>query len=120
MTFNPLSSIASSVRGTSIPGNRKLYQLANGDMAFGLSQPTVSRIITRVSTAFRNKAFPHTLAQQEREQEGFYTHRRRIPKAIGCIDGSLVPVKTPSVNENAYVCRQQFHAINVQGVVHMI
>ena len=31
------------------------YQLGNGDMAFGLSQPTVSRIITRVTTALRKK-----------------------------------------------------------------
>jgi hypothetical protein len=90
-------------------------------MAFGHSQPTVSCIITRATTAFRNKArqvitFPPTLAQQEREQEGFYTHCRRIPNVIGCIDGSLIPVKTPSVNENAYVCRKQFHAVNVQGV----
>ena len=57
------------------------YQLGNGDMAFGLSQPTVSRIITRVTTALRKKAqqiisFPRTLAQQEREREGFYTDRR--------------------------------------------
>ena len=97
------------------------YQLGNGDMAFGLSQPTVSRIITRVTTALRKKAqqiisFPRTLAQREREREGFYTDRRRIPNVIGCIDGSLVPIKTPSVNENGYVCRKQFHAINIQGV----
>ncbi|XP_064630742.1 putative nuclease HARBI1 [Lineus longissimus] len=96
-------------------------QLDNGDMSNGLSQPTISRIITRVATALQGKAkhfitFPRTAAEQERQKEGFYTERHRIPNVIGCVDGSLIPIKCPSVNENAYVCRKQWHAINVQGI----
>ena len=96
-------------------------QLDNGDMASGLSQPTISRIVTRVAAALEGKArqfitFPRTADEQEREKEGFYTERHRIPNVIGCIDGSLIPIKCPSGNEASYVCRKQCHAINVQGI----
>ena len=97
------------------------YQLSNGDMASGLSQPTISRVVTRVAAALQSKArqfikFPGTAAELEHEMEGFYTERHQIPNVIGCVDGSLIPIKCPSVNENSYVCRKQFHAINVQGI----
>ncbi|XP_064641948.1 putative nuclease HARBI1 [Lineus longissimus] len=97
------------------------FQLVNGDMASGLSQPTISRIVTRVSSALEAKVqqfivFPRTAAEQEREKEGFYYERHRIPNVVGCIDGSLIPIKCPSVNEASYICRKQRHAINVQGV----
>lgn len=60
--------------------------------------------------------FPQQPAVQEVAAEGFYTERRRIPNVLGCIDGSLVPIKSPSQHEEAYVCRKGFHAINVQCV----
>ncbi|XP_064646148.1 putative nuclease HARBI1 [Lineus longissimus] len=95
-------------------------QLATADMVH-VSQPTVSRIITGVSEALVNRArqfisFPHDLETQERISEGFYTRRNRIPNVLGCIDGSLVAVRSPTQNEEAYVCRKGFHALNIQGV----
>lgn len=87
----------------------------------GLSQPTVSRIVTRVARALSARSkdiitFPYSQADQDIQMEGFYTNRHRIPNVLGCIDGSLIPIKAPSAHENAYVCRKQFHAINTQAV----
>ncbi len=37
-----------------------------------------------------------------------------FPGVIGCIDGTQIPITTPSVNEGDYVNRKAFHSINVQ------
>lgn len=47
---------------------------------------------------------------------GFY-QRAGIPGIIGAIDGTLVPIIGPTVNEDVYVCRKGFHAVNIQAVV---
>ena len=36
-----------------------------------------------------------------------------IPNVIGCIDGSFIPIKRPPINENIFVCRKGYHALNV-------
>ncbi|XP_064631620.1 putative nuclease HARBI1 [Lineus longissimus] len=95
------------------------FQLATGDVS-GISQPSVSRIVTRVATALqrishRVIAFPRDRVAQNRIKEGFYDERHRIPNVLGCLDGSLVEIKCPSEEEAAYICRHHYHAINVQG-----
>ncbi|XP_036397406.1 putative nuclease HARBI1 [Megalops cyprinoides] len=37
-----------------------------------------------------------------------------FPNVIGCVDGTQIPIKAPSVNEGDYVNRKSFHSINVQ------
>ena len=96
------------------------FQLVSGDTVH-LSQPTLSRIVTRVTDALARRArqfinFPFDDASLDRIKEGFYTDRHRIPNVLGVVDGSLVQIKAPSINEQAYVGRKGFHAINVQGV----
>ena len=39
-----------------------------------------------------------------------------IPNVLGAIDGTLIPIKRPEIYEHLYVCRQGYHAINVQAV----
>ena len=31
-------------------------------------------------------------------------------------DGILVPIKTPTLHEDCYICRNHYHAINIQAV----
>lgn len=35
---------------------------------------------------------------------------------IGCIDGTHIPIKAPSINEGDYVNRKSVHSINVQVI----
>ncbi|XP_064650925.1 putative nuclease HARBI1 [Lineus longissimus] len=97
------------------------FQLATADMCGSISQPSTSRIVTRVATALQRIspniiAFPRERERRNLIKEGFYNERRRIPSVLGCLDGSLVQIKRPSQDEAAYVCRHNYHAINVQGV----
>ena len=39
-----------------------------------------------------------------------------FPNDLGCVDGSLIPIKAPSSPEDIYVCRKGCHALNVQGI----
>ena len=49
-------------------------------------------------------------------KQGFY-RKCRIPNTVGAVDGTLIPIIAPTDNEAVYVCRKNFHAINVQAVV---
>ncbi|XP_052468303.1 putative nuclease HARBI1 [Carassius gibelio] len=39
-----------------------------------------------------------------------------FPNVIGCIDGTHIPIKAPSINEGDYVNRKSIHSINVQVI----
>ncbi|XP_060073900.1 putative nuclease HARBI1 [Ylistrum balloti] len=41
---------------------------------------------------------------------------RGFPSVLGAVDGTLIPIETPSIDEYHYVCRNGFHALNIQGV----
>lgn len=42
----------------------------------------------------------------------------RFPNVVGAIDGTLIPIKGMSGDEEPiYVSRKNFHALNIQGVV---
>ena len=42
----------------------------------------------------------------------------RIPNCVGAVDGTLIPIKGMNgLEEPAYVCRKNFHALNIQAVV---
>lgn len=95
------------------------FQLVTGD-TLGLSQSSVSRSIQKVSTALANRAgqyiqFPTDGRRILRIKEGFMD-ATGFPNVLGCVDGSLIPIKAPSSREDIYVCRKGFHALNVQGI----
>ncbi|XP_041374252.1 putative nuclease HARBI1 [Gigantopelta aegis] len=95
------------------------FQTVGGDIA-GISQPSVSRIVARVSTAFSRKAtqiirFPRAQNEQQQIMAGFY-ESIQFPNTLRCVDGSLIRIKCPSVDEHVYVCRTNFHSLNIQGI----
>ena len=41
----------------------------------------------------------------------------KIPNCVDTVDGTLIPIKGMSgTDEPAYVCRKNFHALNIQAV----
>jgi len=40
--------------------------------------------------------------------------RCQFPKVIGAIDGTLIKITAPKVHPKAYVCRKNYHAIQLQ------
>ena len=95
------------------------FQQVIGDI-MGFSQPSVSRSVKRVSTALSNIAgqiikFPMDNRQMQYVKEGFM-NEFKFPNVLGCVDGSLIPIKAPSSREDVYICRKGYHALNVQGI----
>ena len=41
---------------------------------------------------------------------------KEFPLVLGAVDGTLIPIKAPSVDEHLYVSRRGYHAINIQCV----
>jgi hypothetical protein len=51
-----------------------------------------------------------------RVKEGFHSNAQ-IPNVIGAIDGTLIPIQGHSgAEEPTFVCKNGYHAINVQAV----
>ncbi|CAG2216264.1 HARBI1 [Mytilus edulis] len=95
------------------------FQTVVGDI-MGISQPSMSRIVQRVSSALCRHAgqyirFPTTPRFQQAVKEGFM-NEFTFPNVLGCVDGSLVQIKAPSTREDMYVCRKGYHALNIQGI----
>ncbi|CAC5423008.1 HARBI1 [Mytilus coruscus] len=97
------------------------FQQVVGDLV-GLSQPTISRIVSRTSRALAAKVadfikFPLSPREQLAVKQGF-SSEFNMPNTVGFVDGTLIAIKRPTEREDAYVhvCRKMFHALNVQGV----
>ncbi|WAR30942.1 HARB1-like protein [Mya arenaria] len=43
----------------------------------------------------------------------------RIPRVLGAIDCTLIPITTPTTHEASYVCRKGYRALNVQAVDYL-
>ena len=54
-------------------------------------------------------------AEQVTVKHGFATEFN-MSNTLDCVDGTFIPIKAPSEREEAYVCRNSFHGLNVQGV----
>jgi len=85
----------------------------NGD-----SKPSVSRIIEQclnltITLAPSVIKFPTTVQGFNTVKQSFY-NSARFPNVFGVVDGSQIPIKAPRENEPIFVCRKQFHSINVQ------
>lgn len=39
-----------------------------------------------------------------------------MPRVIGAVDGSLIPIRAPNNQEHLYMCHKGFHAINTMAV----
>lgn len=86
----------------------------------GVSQPTVSRVIGSVLLALNghlnNVKFPTSNEKIIHIKSQFFK-LAKFPGVIGAVDGTLIPILAPKVDEFAYVCRKGYHVLDVQGVV---
>ena len=54
--------------------------------------------------------FPMTNTERQSVMFNFYDIKE-FPLVLGAVDGTLIPIKAPSVDEHLYVCRKGFHAL---------
>ncbi|XP_042210294.1 putative nuclease HARBI1 [Homarus americanus] len=95
------------------------FQHVLGDTV-GLTQASVSRIIRDVTQILTERArfeikMPTGNVQIARTVQGF-ARIRNLPRVIGAIDGTHIPIKAPIENEGTYVNRKRYHSLNVQVV----
>jgi hypothetical protein len=86
----------------------------------GLSQQSVSKIITSVSNILADKArneikMPTGILQLQQTMSDFHAVAG-FPQVIGAIDSSHIPIKAPSEDELIFVNRKKYHSLNVQVV----
>ena len=86
----------------------------------GMSQASVSRVITGVTDALchlanRTITFP-VIRQKIIDNKQAFSAIAGFPNVIGAIDCTRIPIKSPANNEEAYVNRKGVHTINVQAV----
>lgn len=97
-------------------GNGSQYH-SIGDM-HGIHKSTVCRIVDRVSRAIIRILFlkyvrwPNNCAHIS---GGFFSIAG-FPRLAGAVDGTLIPIKAPRMNENDYVDRHGQHSINAMVV----
>ena len=92
------------------------FQSVIGNL-FGISQPTASRTVTRVSDAITRQMakWVHLPSQQQADAHKLKFFRMAgFPGVIGCVDGTHVRIQAPVENEHEYVNRKNVHSINVQ------
>lgn len=86
----------------------------------GISKASVCRCIHSVVDVLCEMA-PNFISEPKTESEigvaksGFYAISS-FPNVIGCIDGTLIPIKCPIIDENVFVCRKGFHCLNIQAI----
>ncbi|XP_018026978.1 putative nuclease HARBI1 isoform X2 [Hyalella azteca] len=95
------------------------FQNVVGDIS-GLSQPSVSNIITSVTNALAEKSLnevkmPAGVIERQQTMRDFHA-LGGFPRVIGAIDGSRIPIKAPVDDEAIFVNRKKFHSMNIQVV----
>ncbi|XP_067659984.1 putative nuclease HARBI1 [Haliotis asinina] len=96
-------------------------QLCNGD-DFGVSQPTVSNVITDTLNALCTPQLIGRFIRMPINRQEIQHHQRQFheiggfPGVVGVIDGTHVRIISPTEHENEYVNRKIFHSLNVQVV----
>lgn len=109
------------------PHHRFLVALrfyATGDFCYsvgdahGISKASVHNCVQRVTTVIINTYFQEVVSwpegDEERRQIASEFHQKaRFPAVCGAIDGTLIPILTPSENEWQFVDRKGGHSLNV-------
>ncbi|KAL2092732.1 hypothetical protein ACEWY4_012530 [Coilia grayii] len=117
--FNPLEVLSDEavVRKYQLtrPQIRELLQLVHPHLVLGdglgMSKASISRSVTAVTQVLLQladgMAFPSTPDDIASTTQGFHGVAG-LPRVIGVIDGTLIPVARPSDNEPIYLCRKGF------------
>lgn len=95
------------------------FQNVVGDTS-GLSQPSMSNIITSVTNILSEKSLneikmPAGVIQLQQGMRDFHA-LAGFPSVIGAIDCSHIPIKAPMDDEAIFVNRKKFHSMNIQVV----
>ncbi|XP_059380106.1 putative nuclease HARBI1 [Carassius carassius] len=97
-----------------------MQQCSSDDL--GLSQPSVSRVITQTITALSEPlivsefiSFPLDIPTLQAQKTAFM-NIAGFPGVVGVIDGTHIRIIAPSEDEDVYVNRKRYHSINVQVV----
>ncbi|KAJ3602710.1 hypothetical protein NHX12_030459 [Muraenolepis orangiensis] len=88
---------------------------------YGLSKTSVWRCVEAVTNLLLGHAndyirLPSTRQEIMEVHQGFYAIAG-IPRVIGLVDGTLIPIANPSMRDQAFISRKGYAAINVQVVV---
>ena len=83
-----------------------------------LSKASVSRCVAAVTPILLRHArehikFPNTREEIRDTHRGFY-EMAGIPRVIGAVDGTLIPLLNPSLVDPCWVCRKHYTALNIQ------
>ena len=95
------------------------FQIVCGDVC-NVSQPSVSRIVRKVSKAIAMKSkdfivFPTGEAAIKTQQ--LFKSKFGFPHVVGCVDGSHVPIQSPNLPDREFFrCRKGYMSLNVQGI----
>ncbi|KAL9962111.1 hypothetical protein ACROYT_G031184 [Oculina patagonica] len=84
---------------------------------FNVTYSSVSRTVVRVMKAvceLKNQYIRWPNGNEINEVKADFGDT--FPGVIGAIDGTLIHIRCPSENKEAYNCRKRFHALNVQVV----
>ena len=86
---------------------------------FNISAIQVSRTIRRVVSCFEGQLSNEIIFPEgdrvSSVKRGFF-EIAAFPNVIGCVDGSLIPIKKPTEHEHIYVSRKHYHAINLMVI----
>ncbi|KAM3859309.1 putative nuclease HARBI1 [Diretmus argenteus] len=87
----------------------------------GLSKASVSRSVAAVTPILLRHARRHIRMATTREEvrqvhDGFFA-MAGIPRVIGLVDGTLIPLLNPSLVDPSWISRKHYAAINTQVVV---
>ncbi|XP_061103953.1 putative nuclease HARBI1 [Conger conger] len=88
----------------------------------GLSKALVLRSVAAVTPILLRHARQHIKMATTREDvrqvhQGFHA-MAGIPRVLGLVDGTLIPLLNPSLVDPSWICRKHFPAVNTQVVDH--
>ena len=91
-----------------------------GDL-YGIAESTASVIVRECCKAIKDQLLPIVVEKMNPEKmkriSTEFEAIRGIPYVIGAIDGSHIPIMSPSKDAPEYYCRKGFYSVILQGVV---
>ena len=87
---------------------------------FNVTKSSVYRIVRRVCSALVDncaKTFIRWLqGEQAAEIMQKFEQNNGLPRCLGIVDGTHIPIKAPRVHPEQYVNRKKFHSLQLQAV----
>ena len=89
---------------------------------FGIARCTVGAVVLEICQILCENIGPKIVKfpvskQEVAEGTGDFLQKFRFPQAIGCIDGTHIPIKQPSENSRDYFSCKVCYTIKIQSVL---